>query len=149
MGVTAVVTFEVGEVSAPLMATAENLYAVLLVNPFITHEVAGLVTVQVIGPASATPLLLRAVTRYEVGVAPDPAVTEIVAFAFPATAEMVGALRGVVPDTVLEETPVLPLSARMTTGNVVPFASPVITNGDVVCTGLGVTHVPPPSVEYW
>jgi hypothetical protein len=120
-----------------------------LVNPFITHEVAGLVTVQVTGPASATPLLLSAVTRYEVGVAPDPAVTEIVAFAFPATAEMVGALRGVVPETVLDETPVLPLSARMTTGKVVPFVRPVITNGDVVCTGLIVTHVAPPSIEYW
>ena len=143
-----VVTFEVGEVSAPLIAIAENLYAVLLVNPLITHEVAGVVTVQVTGPGNATPLLLSAVTRYEVGVAPDPAVTEIVALVFPATAEMVGALSGVVPETMLEETPVFPLSARMTTGKVVPFAKPVITSGEVVCVGVGATHVTPPSVEY-
>jgi len=103
---------------------------------------------QVIGPASATPLLLSAVTRYEVGVAPDPAVTETVALVFPAIAEIVGALSGVVPETVLEEIPVLPLIARMTTGNVVPFAKPVITSGEVVCTGLGVTHVAPLSIEY-
>ena len=40
----------------------------------------------------------------------------MVAFALPATAEIVGALSGVVPETRFEETPAFPLNARITTG---------------------------------
>ena len=121
----------------------------LFVNPEITQDVLGAVTVQVIGPANATPLLFSAVTKYEVGVAPAPAVTVMVAFAFPATAEIVGALSGVVAETRFEFTPSLPLNARITTGNVVPLARPVTIKGEVLCAGDGVIQFEPPSNEYW
>ena len=74
--------------------------------------------------------------------------TVIVASVFPGAAVIVGALSGVVPETSLEATPANPLNARISTGNVVPFAKPAITKGEVVTAGLGVTHVNPPSREY-
>ena len=72
----------------------------------------------------------------------------MVAFALPATAEIVGALSGVVAETRFELTPSLPLNARITTGNVVPLARPVTTKGEELIAGDGVIQVVPPSIEY-
>ena len=81
----------------------------------ITHVVAGAVTVQVFSGLRATPELSSAVTVYEVGDSPAAGPTVIVALPFPATAETVGGLNGVVPANTFDANPVLPLSARITT----------------------------------
>jgi hypothetical protein len=81
----------------------------------ITQLVAGAVTVQVLAGFRATPELSRAVTVNEVGDSPTAAPTVIVARAFPATAEIVGGLNGVVPATTFDVSPVLPLKARIAT----------------------------------
>ena len=72
-------------------------------------------TVHVLAGVSSTPKSSSAVTVYEVGASPaaDPTVT--VALVFPATAEMVGGLSGVVPEKIFEVRPVLPFNARIAT----------------------------------
>jgi hypothetical protein len=99
----------------PRFATAENLYGVPFVKPVRTHDVAGDVTVHVLAGFNTTPEASRAVTVNEVGDSPTAAATVIVARAFPATAEIVGGLSGVVPATIFEVRPVFPLSARIAT----------------------------------
>ena len=81
----------------------------------ITQLVAGAVTVQVFAGLRATPELSRAVTVNEVGDSPTAAPTVTVARPFPATAEIVGGLRGVVPGTTFEASPVFPFNARIAT----------------------------------
>jgi hypothetical protein len=62
VGVTAVAKFAAAEEAPFKFAIAENLYAVPLVSPETTHEVAGVVTVHVLAGDNATPLLSRAIT---------------------------------------------------------------------------------------
>ena len=103
------------ELRPPRFATAENLYVDPFVKPVITQLVAGAVTVQVFAGLIATPELSRAVTVNDVGDSPAAAATVIVAAAFPATAERVGGLNGVVPATTFEASPVFPFNARIAT----------------------------------
>jgi len=70
VGVALVEATEALEVPAPLVAVDENLYAVLLLKPVITHEPDPPVTVQVLSGFRAVPLLSSAVTVYEEGVPP-------------------------------------------------------------------------------
>ena len=72
-------------------------------------------TVHVLAGLSATPKSSSAVTVYEVGASPAAGPTVTVALVFPATAEIVGGLKGVVPATIFEARPVLPFKARMAT----------------------------------
>jgi hypothetical protein len=111
--------------------------------------------VQVLAGLRATPELSRAVTVYEVGDSPTAAPTEIVALPFPATAEIVGELNGVVPATTFDVRPVFPFDARIATWYVVPFAravvpsaSFVISIGETASAGEIAVQVAPPSNEY-
>jgi hypothetical protein len=75
------------DVPAVLVAVAENVYARPLVRPVTVHDVAGLVTVQVRLPGNA-------VTVYDAGAPPVPALTVTVAEPSPATAVGVGGVPG-------------------------------------------------------
>jgi hypothetical protein len=77
------------EVPAPLVAVDENLYAVLLLKPVITHEPDPPVTVQVLSGFRAVPLLSSAVTVYEEGVPPVLGATTVTATS-PSPATTVG-----------------------------------------------------------
>lgn len=78
-GITAVEALDEPEVPLPLVAVAVNVYDVPFVRLLTTQLVAGTVTVHVAPPGAA-------VTVYEVGAVPLPAVTLTVASPLPGTA---------------------------------------------------------------
>ena len=88
-GVTEEDATEALEEASPFLAVDVNVYAVPLVNPVTTHDVAGEVTVHVLEVSSTV------VTTYDVGVTPVPAVTETVACPSPAAGVGAGGVPGV------------------------------------------------------
>ena len=79
-GTTAADAADEPEVPLPFVAVAVKVYDVPFVRPLTTQLVAGTVTVHDLEPSST------AVTVYDVGVVPLPAVTLTVACPLPATA---------------------------------------------------------------
>ena len=131
-GVAAADAVDIPEVPAKFVAVAVKVYGVPFVRPLTMQDVAGAVTVHVFVLSST------AVTVYEPGVPPLPAVTVTVACPSPATAVGVAGIPGVPGTTAFDaadaaEVPSLFVAVEVNVYEV-PFDRPVtvqLVAGDV------------------